>query len=60
MKKMLLNILYPWVYEDMEDLPADQIIYLPYPDPTPGSKKVWDLWEGSLYGENLGVSVLII
>ena len=47
MKKMLLNILYPWVYEDMEDLPADKIIYLPYPDPTPGSKKVWDLWEGS-------------
>ena len=47
MKKMLLNILYPWVYEDMEDLPADQIIYLPHPDPTPGSKKVWDLWEGS-------------
>lgn len=47
MKKILLNILCPWVYEDMADLSADQIIYLTHPDPTPGSKKVWDLWESS-------------
>lgn len=61
MKKMLLNILYPWVYEDMEDLPMDEITYLPYPDPTPGSSKIWDLWGGSSLWRNsrcIGINYL--